>query len=93
MIFRFGRIKVVAAVLMMTTALMTGSASSQGLSKIQVGMTKQEVIQVLGSPTSASAQRGTETLKFNLFSGWGSNPWYQDYYVQLVQGRVTSYGQ
>jgi hypothetical protein len=92
MIFRFGRIKVAAAALA-ATALMTGSALSQGLSQIQIGMTKQEVIQVLGNPTSASGRGGTETLKYNLFSGWGSNAWYQDYYVQLVQGRVTSYGQ
>jgi SmpA / OmlA family len=92
MIFRFGRIKMIAAVLI-TTVLMAGGALSQGLSQIQIGMTKQEVVQVLGSPTSASARGGTEILKFNLFSGWGSTAWYQDYYVQLVKGRVTSYGQ
>ena len=56
-------------------------------------MTKQEVVQVLGMPQSASAQGTTEILKYNLFSGIAANPWYQIYYVRLIQGKVTQYGQ
>lgn len=77
----------------MATSLLVGCSSAQGLNAIRVGMTKQEVISVLGSPSSSSAQGGAEILMYNLYSGFFSPVWYQNYYVRLVQGRVVSYGQ
>ena len=62
MTFRFGR-KVAAA--FAVAAFLTGCASSESLDNIRVGMTKQEVIQVLGNPTSVNAQSGTEFLIYN----------------------------
>jgi len=90
-IFRSSRMRVVAVALT-AIFLLTGCSSSQGLNSIQVGMTKQDVIQVLGSPSSVRAQSGTEVLIYNLYGGITANPWYQDYYVQLAQGRVVAYG-
>ena len=89
---RFARIIAIAATLT-STALLTGCASSQGMNNIHVGMTKQEVIQVLGSPQSVSAQGDKEILKYNLFAGATAIAWQQDYYVGLVQGRVVAFGQ
>jgi hypothetical protein len=92
MTLRFGILKMTATALT-ATCLLVGCSSAQGLNAIHVGMTKQEVISVLGSPTSSSAQGGAEILGYNLYSGFFSPVWYQNYYVQLVQGEVVSYGQ
>lgn len=77
---------------LLTTALLVGCSTSQKMSDVQVGMTKQEVIKVVGTPVSASAQGGTELLRFTLSNGFTGNPWYQNYYVRLINGKVESYG-
>lgn len=92
MTFRF-RLGKMAAAALTATSLLAGCSSAQGLNAIHVGMTRQEVINVLGAPTSSSAQGGVEIMRYNLYTGFFSPVWYQNHYVQLVQGRVASYGQ
>ena len=64
------------------------------ISKVQLGMTKDDVIKVMGKPTSVSAQGGLECLNYALsetdddaFRGWT-----KPYYVRLINGKVESYG-
>jgi hypothetical protein len=63
------------------------------LDRIHVGMTREEVIDVLGKPGEVSASGGAEYLKY----GWddpvdgrvGAARWY---FVRLVNGKVDAYG-
>jgi hypothetical protein len=80
--------------------LVAGCAtSSKNLNKVSVGMTKAEVIQVLGQPESTRANRGVEFLIYSLREGI-SKPGTTivpisiegQYFVKLVDGRVESYG-
>lgn len=74
------------------SALLAGCSTAQNMSDVQLGMTKQEVVRVVGKPVSASAQGDTEILHFTLSNGITGNPWYQNYYVRLINGQVESYG-
>ncbi|MGG5890719.1 hypothetical protein ACLF3G_26850 [Falsiroseomonas sp. HC035] len=56
-------------------------------------MTKADVIRTLGAPVSTAAQSGNELLQYRLYAGATANPWYQDYFVALQNGRVVAYGQ
>jgi outer membrane protein assembly factor BamE (lipoprotein component of BamABCDE complex) len=74
--------------------LLGGCATAHKISSVQLGMTKEEVIGVMGKPTSVSAQGGAEYLNYVLsetnddaFRGWT-----KPYYVRLVNGKVESYG-
>lgn len=87
------RNKVVVGLFVMSLALLAGCSSSQTINDISVGMTKQEVIRALGAPVSSSATGMQETLRYRLYGGVTANPWYQEYYVNLLGGRVVAYGQ
>lgn len=74
--------------------LISGCATSGKIGGVQIGMTKEEVVRVMGSPVSVSAKEGTEYLNYKLsetsddaFRGWTT-----PYYVRLVGGKVDSYG-
>lgn len=58
-------------------------------------MTKQDVVKVLGSPTSCAAPgAGEETLRYTFVKNYTSYDAYypQDYFVTLLNGRVVRYG-
>jgi hypothetical protein len=73
--------------------------SSKKLSEVSLGMTKTEVIAVLGQPKSVSARRGgTEILRYQL-SGRDAplltpnrKEFADGYTVQLIDGKVVAYG-
>lgn len=74
--------------------VVAGCATAYKMNSISLGMTKAEVVKVMGSPTSTSAKDGVEYLNYKLYdtfadadSGIGTN-----YYVRLVGGKVESYG-
>lgn len=74
--------------------IISGCATSGIINKVQIGMSKGEVIKVMGEPVSVSAKSGTEYLNYKLsetgddaFRGWTS-----PYYVRLIDGKVDSYG-
>ena len=74
--------------------LLAGCATAGKISTVQLGMTKDDVIKVMGKPTSVSAQGGSEYLNYALsetdhdaYSGWT-----KPYYVRLINGKVESYG-
>jgi hypothetical protein len=57
-------------------------------SKISIGMTKEQVIRLLGNPENVTADSKSETLSYIL-----ERPWWQDkpFQVKLVDGKVVSY--
>lgn len=63
---------------------------------ISLGMSKAEVINILGTPDSVSANKGVEYLSYTLRTetSFTRNTWgYQsNYFVRLVDGKVESYG-
>lgn len=74
--------------------LLAGCATSGKINRVQLGMTKQQVIQTMGQPVSVSAQAGSEYLNYKLsetsddaFVGVTT-----PYYVRLINGKVDSFG-
>jgi outer membrane protein assembly factor BamE (lipoprotein component of BamABCDE complex) len=73
----------------MAAMLATGCATANKMNSVSIGMTKQEVIGVLGPPTSTSAKEGLEYLNY-LFSDDGLKD--SPYFVRVINGKVDSYG-
>lgn len=75
-------------------ALIVGCATSHKINKIGIGMTKQQVIEVLGPPVSTSATSGVKYLNYR-FSETGDHAFYgitTPYFVRIVDGMVEAYG-
>jgi len=68
-------------------ALLAGCASWTPFHKINLGMSKDEVINTLGKPSEASGA-GTEEYLWYV----PVNKFWKRYYVRLEKGRVESYG-
>lgn len=70
-------------------------ASSQKLNAVSLGMTKAEVLSVMGEPASTRAHGRTEILIYNLappealFVNENNLP---EYFVRLVDGKVEAFG-
>lgn len=74
--------------------LLAGCATAHKISQVKLGMTREQVIKVMGPPASTSAKGSCEYLNYSLsetddqaFVGIT-----EPYYVRLVDGRVDSYG-
>ena len=82
------------AVVMLTLIGCTTVHNSSLLNRLSIGMTKQEVISIMGRPTSVAAQSGVEYLRYELYPPppyW--EPARKDtYFVRIVSGTVDSYG-
>ena len=66
------------------------AGSFQKMNNLKLGMTKQEVIEAIGSPNSTSAIKNVEYLKYRI----GAGVFYSDeYYVRLLDRKVEAYGQ
>lgn len=82
------------------TGLVIGCAtSSKKLNEVSVGMSKPEVIKLLGAPESTRASQGVEYLIYTLTERIAKPgeaplpfPIQGQYFVRLVNGRVDSYG-
>lgn len=77
-----------------TILFLSGCATANKISGVQLGMTRDDVIRVMGKPTSVSAQGGSEYLNYALSetdddAARGSTT---RYYVRLINGKVESYG-
>jgi hypothetical protein len=75
------------------------ATSSKNLNMISIGMSKSEVIDILGEPESTSAKGGAEYMIYSLkerISKPGETIFpvaiEGKYYVRLVGGKVESYG-
>jgi hypothetical protein len=72
-------------------ALLTGCATADKLNQVQIGMTKDQVVGLLGTPDSTSAQANVEYLTYYL----EGDPAYgrdRPYMVRVVDGKVESFG-
>jgi len=70
--------------------LFSCAGSSKKMNRLNLGMTKQEVIEAIGKPTSTSAKGNSEYLNYHLTTG---GVFTDVYHVRLLDGKVDSYGQ
>ncbi len=78
----------------LVAVLSAGCASAGKISGVRLGMSKEEVIAVMGSPVSISAQGRSEYLNYSLSetATHAFNGFTLPYYVRLIDGHVDSYG-
>ena len=73
-----------------------GCATVPNLNGISLGMTKQDVLKIMGNPKSISAKGNIEYLKYVCSEGFVSSACNElsnrEYFVRLVDGKVESYG-
>jgi hypothetical protein len=68
--------------------LLCGCSPWIGMHKIELGMSKPEVLQQMGKPNNASGSGSEEYLWYI-----PANRFWERYYVHLVNGKVEAYGQ
>ncbi len=87
--------KTLYALILANVMVIAGCATAHKMNRLSLGMTKQEVISVMGRPTStASPGKGQEILRYNL-SATGEDAFEgitDEYFVTLIDGKVDSYG-
>jgi len=74
---------------------LVGCATTDSLTQISLGMTKEQVIQKIGSPTSVSAKGNMEIFRYYLYQPLGQgllDTRRTDYFVAFQNGLVESYG-
>ncbi len=81
------------AVALFVAALLVGcSTSAKRLAAVSPGMTKAQVINILGFPESVSGQGSEEVFIYTLSNSWNSPVWNEKYHVYFVNGHVVRYG-
>jgi hypothetical protein len=82
--------KTTALALLLVT-LLAGCMTADKINNIKIGMTKDQVIAILGTPDSTSAQANIEYMTYYLVSdtSYGRD---LPYSVRLVDGKVESFG-
>jgi hypothetical protein len=99
------RLIVIAGITVVLCVAQIGCVSSTShLNSVSIGMTKTEVVKVMGQPTDTRGNSNTEFLIYHL----ASQPWItrayaaragvqgygeDDYCIRLVNGKVDAYGQ
>ena len=75
--------------LVIAMQLLFGCAASSGkMNNLRLGMTRTEVLQVMGSPSSSSEADSVLYLKYRLRDGLTTD----DYYIKIVNGKVDAFG-
>lgn len=77
-------------VIFLSVAFLLGCAAGSGqkMNSLKLGMTKQAVIEAIGAPSSSSAIKNVEYLKYGCNTVFYSD----EYYVRLLDGKVEAYG-
>ena len=75
--------------LCLLAVFLVGCAASGKMNQLRVGMTKQQAITALGSPTSTSAIDDVEYLNYRLSPGIFM---IDDYFVKVKNGKVEAFG-
>lgn len=81
----------VLATLLLALSLSACAKPASRMAALEPGMSKQEVVDALGKPSSVSYDKDTETLYYAAVD-WPFNVVAERYRVVLVDGRVVSYG-
>ena len=76
--------------LLLVVILSSGCATPQKMNDLSIGMTKGQVIELLGQPHSTSGKGNVQYLNYRLYDI--NDPPEQPYFVCLVDGKVESYG-
>lgn len=91
---RYGILRMPLIALVVAT-LFSGCATTSRINRVSIGMTKAQVIAVMGQPSSTSANAEVEYLVYQLSVGLHvgrEGPYQEPYYVRLRGGQVDSYG-
>jgi hypothetical protein len=83
------RFKLIVLLSMLLIIILGCAGSSSMLNNLSVGMTKAEVIDVLGTPDYTSGKKDTEILCYKLTSG---GLFTDSFYVIVKQGTVDRFG-
>ena len=75
--------------LAVTVFLLVGCGTASKLNKIELGMTRQQVIDAIGTPSSTSATEDLVYLRYNL---WTEGFFWEDYFVQIKNDHVQAFG-
>lgn len=72
--------------------LLAGCTTGEKIHNVQTGMSKAQVIDLLGTPDGDAVDGNKEEIQYSnrLASGWGWDK--GDYYVTFVDGKVVQYG-
>ncbi len=77
--------------------LLSGCTTAAKLNEISLGMSKQKVIEVLGTPSTTSATKGVEYMIYEFYGAWDGRMRIKggskNYFVRIKDGIVESYGQ
>ncbi len=86
--------KLLALASFLMVALLAGCNTAAQLNNVRIGMTKDQVIALLGTPDSTSAQANVEYMTYYLENGAdiGNSSRDRAYMVRLVDGKVESFG-
>jgi len=77
-------------VLLVIAGLVLGCAgSAKKINGVQLGMTKDEVIQLMGAPNHVSARENVEFLNYKLRS---DSIFSDEYFVRITDGKVDLFG-
>jgi hypothetical protein len=75
--------------LLLLVMLLAGCGTASRLNAVQLGMTRDQVVEVAGTPGSTSQLGNTQYLKYQLINDWIFT---DRYYVRLTDGRVDAFG-
>ena len=69
-------------------------STGKKLNNVSLGMTKPEVVRVMGTPDSVKGADGVEVLVYSVDKLWTTERYTYtgDYWIELKNGRVTKYG-
>ena len=76
-------------VVLLLTVFVFGCAGSKKINRVDLGMTKAQVIEAMGEPDSTSETRDVQYLRYKLITDVVFS---DDFYVRLEDGEVTAYG-
>jgi hypothetical protein len=83
------RLKGVLVVLLLMGLLVGCAASAKRINNLQQGMTKAEVIDIMGEPDYTSSTKDVEILSYRLASG---GVFKETYFVRISNGTVDRFG-
>lgn len=70
--------------------LLTGCVTAKKINNIEIGMSRESVIKILGNPINTTADRESIYLNYGLTESPGGPP--TPYQIRIVNGKVDSYG-
>jgi len=80
--------------LLIVFVVLVGCATASKTNGLSLGMTKAQVLAVMGQPASTAADSDIEVLRYKL-SATGHDAFHhrtEEYFVRLVNGRVERFG-